>query len=36
VEPRFQVARFVEGYAILDPERRARLAHHLRLAGLPG
>jgi adenylate cyclase len=36
VEPRFRVDRFVEGYAILDPERRDRLARHLRLAGLPG
>jgi transcriptional regulator with AAA-type ATPase domain/TolB-like protein len=35
-EPRFEVARFVEGYAIRDPERRDRLAQHLRDAGLPG
>jgi adenylate cyclase len=36
VEPSFLVDRFVERYAIRDPERRDRLAHHLRLAGLPG
>jgi transcriptional regulator with AAA-type ATPase domain/TolB-like protein/Tfp pilus assembly protein PilF len=35
-EPGFAVARFVEGYAIRDPERRDRLAEHLRAAGLPG
>jgi tetratricopeptide (TPR) repeat protein len=33
--PAFQIDRFVEAYAIRDPERRDRLAHHLRLAGLP-
>jgi DNA-binding NtrC family response regulator/tetratricopeptide (TPR) repeat protein len=36
VEPRFQVGRFVESYAIRDPERRDRLARQLRSAGLPG
>jgi adenylate cyclase len=36
IEPGFQVGRFVEGYAIRDPERRERLARHLRLTGLPG
>ena len=36
VEPAFQVGRFVDAYAIRDPERRERLARHLRLAGLPG
>jgi len=35
-EPGFQVGRFVDRYAIRDPERRDRLAGHLRLAGLPG
>ncbi len=35
-DPGFQVGRFVAAYAIRDPERRDRLAHHLRLAGLPG
>ena len=35
-EPNFNVARFVEGYAIRDPDRRDRLAQHLRQAGLPG
>jgi adenylate cyclase len=34
-DPKFEVGRFVNGYAIRDPERRDRLAHHLRLAGLP-
>jgi hypothetical protein len=34
--PTFQVGRFVDAYAIRDPERRDRLAQHLRLAGLPG
>jgi adenylate cyclase len=34
-EPGFRVGRFVTGYAIRDPERRDRLAQHLRLAGLP-
>jgi transcriptional regulator with AAA-type ATPase domain/TolB-like protein/Tfp pilus assembly protein PilF len=36
IEPGFQVGRFVERYAIRDPGRQAQLAHHLRLAGLPG
>ena len=35
-EPGFRVDRFIEGYALRDPERRARFANHLRLAGLPG
>ena len=35
-DPRFAVSRFVETYAIRDPERRQRLAEHLRHAGLPG
>jgi DNA-binding NtrC family response regulator/TolB-like protein/Tfp pilus assembly protein PilF len=35
-DPAFQVARFVDGYAIRDPDRRDRLAQHLRQAGLPG
>jgi adenylate cyclase len=35
VQPAFQVSRFVDAYAIRDPGRRDRLAHHLRLAGLP-
>ena len=35
-EPSFEVGRFVESYAIRDPERRDRLARHLRDAGLPG
>jgi transcriptional regulator with AAA-type ATPase domain/TolB-like protein len=35
VQPAFEVGRFVNGYAIRDPERRDRLADHLRLAGLP-
>jgi adenylate cyclase len=35
-DPAFQVGRFVETYAIRDPDRRDRLAHHLREAGLPG
>jgi adenylate cyclase len=34
--PTFQVGGFVDAYAIRDPERRDRLAQHLRLAGLPG
>jgi tetratricopeptide (TPR) repeat protein len=36
VEPKFEVQRFVDRYAIRDPERQARLARHLRVAGLPG
>jgi DNA-binding NtrC family response regulator/TolB-like protein len=36
LDPSFEVRRFVEGYAIRDPERRDRLARHLGLAGLPG
>ena len=36
VEPEFKVGRFVSRYAIRDPDRRDRLAGHLRLAGLPG
>jgi transcriptional regulator with AAA-type ATPase domain/TolB-like protein/Tfp pilus assembly protein PilF len=36
IEPGFQVGRFVGGYAILDPERRDRLAPHHPLARLPG
>jgi transcriptional regulator with AAA-type ATPase domain/TolB-like protein len=36
VAPGFQVGRFIEGYAIRDPERRDRFARDLRLAGLPG
>jgi transcriptional regulator with AAA-type ATPase domain/TolB-like protein/Flp pilus assembly protein TadD len=35
-DPAFQVGRFVSAYAIRDPDRRDRLAQHLRLAGLPG
>jgi transcriptional regulator with AAA-type ATPase domain/TolB-like protein/Tfp pilus assembly protein PilF len=35
-EPTFEVGRFVDAYAIRDPERRDRLAQHLRRAGLPG
>jgi transcriptional regulator with AAA-type ATPase domain/TolB-like protein/Flp pilus assembly protein TadD len=35
-DPNFVVERFVDSYAIRDPDRRARLAHHLRSAGLPG
>jgi adenylate cyclase len=34
-DPAFEVGRFVSGYAIRDPDRRDRLAEHLRLAGLP-
>jgi len=33
--PRFRVGTFVERYALREPERRAQLARHLRLAGLP-
>jgi tetratricopeptide (TPR) repeat protein len=33
--PQFRISTFLEGYALRDPERRARLADHLRLAGLP-
>jgi adenylate cyclase len=36
VDPGFLVSRFIERYAIRDPERQARLARDLRLAGLPG
>ena len=35
-DPAFEVGRFVATYAIRDPDRRDRLARHLRLAGLPG
>ena len=35
VAPGFSAKRFVDGYAIQDPEQRARLLFHLRLAGLP-
>jgi transcriptional regulator with AAA-type ATPase domain/TolB-like protein len=35
-DPDFKVEGFVGRYAIRDPGRRARLAQHLRLAGLPG
>jgi transcriptional regulator with AAA-type ATPase domain/TolB-like protein/Tfp pilus assembly protein PilF len=35
-DPAFEVGRFVGAYAIRDPDRRHRLAHQLRLAGLPG
>jgi TolB-like protein/MoxR-like ATPase len=35
-EPGFQVDRFMAGYAMQSPDPRARFAHHLRLAGLPG
>jgi tetratricopeptide (TPR) repeat protein len=35
-DPAFQVGRFVDGYAIRDPDRRDRLARHPRQAGLPG
>ena len=34
-DPSFRVGRWVSGYAIRDPERRERLAEHLRRAGLP-
>jgi adenylate cyclase len=33
--PTFRVSTFMEGYALRDSERRALLATHLRLAGLP-
>ena len=36
LEPGFEVSAFTERYAIRDPDRRDRLARHLRLAGLPG
>jgi transcriptional regulator with AAA-type ATPase domain/TolB-like protein len=35
-QPGFLVKRFVEAYAIRDPERQENLARHLRMAGLPG
>jgi adenylate cyclase len=35
LEPGFRVRKFCEGYAYGDPERRATLARHLLLAGLP-
>ena len=35
LEPGFRVQKFCEGYAYRDPERRATLARHLLLAGLP-
>jgi transcriptional regulator with AAA-type ATPase domain/TolB-like protein len=36
IEPGFRVDSFIEGYALRDPECRARFADHLRQAGLPG
>jgi transcriptional regulator with AAA-type ATPase domain/TolB-like protein len=36
LEPGFHVGRFIDRYAIRDPQRQERLARHLRLAGLPG
>ena len=35
LEPGFRVLKFCEGYPYRDPERRANLARHLSLAGLP-
>jgi hypothetical protein len=35
LEPGFHVRKFCDGYAYRDPERRATLARHLLLAGLP-
>ena len=35
MEPGFRVREFCESYGYSDPEVRARLAHHLLLAGLP-
>jgi TolB-like protein/class 3 adenylate cyclase/Tfp pilus assembly protein PilF len=35
VEPRFSVAKFIEGYAYRDAGLRNRFARHLYLAGLP-
>jgi DNA-binding NtrC family response regulator/TolB-like protein len=35
LNPQFRVGPFVERYALRDPERRALLARHLTLAGLP-
>jgi adenylate cyclase len=35
LEPGFHVRKFCESYAYRDPERRAQLAQHLLLAGLP-
>jgi adenylate cyclase len=35
LEPQFRVGPFVERYPVRDPERRALLARHLTLAGLP-
>jgi transcriptional regulator with AAA-type ATPase domain/TolB-like protein len=35
LDPGFRVSTFIEGYALRDPDRRALLASHLRLAGLP-
>jgi adenylate cyclase len=35
LEPGFRVRRFCDGYAYRDPDRRANLARHLLLAGLP-
>jgi transcriptional regulator with AAA-type ATPase domain/TolB-like protein len=35
-EPAFRVDRFIDGYALREPDRRARFADHLRQAGLPG
>ena len=36
VEPDFRVGRFCASYTYKEPERRERLAAHLRAAGLPG
>jgi tetratricopeptide (TPR) repeat protein len=35
LEPGFRVRKFCDGYAYRDPQRRAALAQHLLLAGLP-
>jgi adenylate cyclase len=35
LDPDFHVRKFSESYAYRDPDRRARLAQHLLLAGLP-
>jgi len=35
LDPDFHVRKFSESYAYRDPERRAKLAQHLLLAGLP-
>ena len=34
-DPKFQVRKFVAGYAIRDPDRQERLAQQLLMAGLP-